>query len=213
VIYTYDDCRPSNDQDNTENNPEKPALMGFVLAAKARQWVLSSVKERERNICIQYAKLFDVPDALQPVDYCDQNWMGEEWSGGCYVGTLPPRVLTHFTDNLREPLYKNNQERKPAVHFAGTETATRHAGYMDGAIQAGERAANTVQSCLSSQYPHIQKSVWVAEEPVDPSYDCQPLPIGPSAIEKVLPGVRGFIMICSVCIVFLAFLARKWLYS
>ncbi|MEV1145059.1 FAD-dependent oxidoreductase, partial [Micromonospora sp. NPDC049799] len=33
--------------------------------------------------------------------------------------------------------------RRPVgrVHWAGTETATRWAGYLDGAIEAGERAA------------------------------------------------------------------------
>ena len=30
------------------------------------------------------------------------------------------------------------------VHFAGTECATMWIGYMDGAIQAGERAAREV---------------------------------------------------------------------
>lgn len=36
--------------------------------------------------------------------------------------------------------------RKPIgkLHFAGTETATKWSGYMDGAIDAGERAAREV---------------------------------------------------------------------
>ena len=36
--------------------------------------------------------------------------------------------------------------RKPVgrIHFAGTECATMWVGYMDGAIQAGERAAREV---------------------------------------------------------------------
>ena len=32
------------------------------------------------------------------------------------------------------------------VYFAGTETATQWSGYMEGAIEAGERAAREVQS-------------------------------------------------------------------
>ena len=39
---------------------------------------------------------------------------------------------------LREPVNR--------LHFAGTETATEWLGYMDGAIQAGERAAREVSS-------------------------------------------------------------------
>ena len=36
--------------------------------------------------------------------------------------------------------------RRPVgrLHFAGTETATHWSGYMEGAVQAGERAAREV---------------------------------------------------------------------
>jgi monoamine oxidase len=36
------------------------------------------------------------------------------------------------------------------IHFAGTETATRWMGYMDGALEAGERAAGEVLEALRS---------------------------------------------------------------
>jgi monoamine oxidase len=37
------------------------------------------------------------------------------------------------------------------VHFAGTETAARFAGYIDGAISSGERAAQEVLTQLDSR--------------------------------------------------------------
>ena len=37
---------------------------------------------------------------------------------------------------IREPI--------DCIYFAGTETATMWSGYMEGAIQAGERAAREV---------------------------------------------------------------------
>jgi monoamine oxidase len=42
-------------------------------------------------------------------------------------------VLTAFGPALREPI--------GPLHWAGTETATRWNGYIDGALQSGERAA------------------------------------------------------------------------
>jgi monoamine oxidase len=36
------------------------------------------------------------------------------------------------------------------VHFAGTETAARWPGYLDGAIEAGERAAAEVLARLGA---------------------------------------------------------------
>ena len=45
-------------------------------------------------------------------------------------------VLTAFGPALREPI--------GPLHWAGTETATRWNGYIDGALQSGERAAREV---------------------------------------------------------------------
>ena len=33
---------------------------------------------------------------FQPVHYVEQNWSEEEYSGGCYVMTMPPGVLTQL---------------------------------------------------------------------------------------------------------------------
>ena len=44
--------------------------------------------------------------------------------------------MKDFVDGLRKP-YKN-------LHFAGTETASQWMGYMDGAVDAGRRAASEV---------------------------------------------------------------------
>jgi hypothetical protein len=44
--------------------------------------------------------------------------------------------MKDFVDGLRKP-YKN-------IHFAGTETASQGMGYMDGAVDAGRRAASEV---------------------------------------------------------------------
>ena len=35
-----------------------------------------------------------------------------------------------------------------ALHWAGTEAATRWAGYIDGAVSSGERAAEEVPTAL-----------------------------------------------------------------
>jgi monoamine oxidase len=34
------------------------------------------------------------------------------------------------------------------LHWAGTETATQWSGYMDGAVQSGQRAAREVLTAL-----------------------------------------------------------------
>ena len=88
------------------------------------------------------------PRAGNPVDYIEQDWSAEEWTRGCYGAHIAPGVLTQFGPALREPVGR--------IHWAGTETATGWAGYMDGALTSGERAARDVKrafvsSCISSE--------------------------------------------------------------
>jgi monoamine oxidase len=70
------------------------------------------------------------------VDYVELDWAEEEWSRGCYGAHFAPGVWSAFGPLLREPVGR--------IHWAGTETATVWAGYMDGAVQSGERAAAEV---------------------------------------------------------------------
>jgi monoamine oxidase len=47
---------------------------------------------------------------------------------------MAPGAWTEYGPHLRAPCGR--------IHWAGTETATEWNGYIDGAIQAGERAAD-----------------------------------------------------------------------
>jgi monoamine oxidase len=51
---------------------------------------------------------------------------------------MPPQLLTATASVLRAPHGR--------IHFAGTETAIHHIGYLEGAIEAGERAAREVSA-------------------------------------------------------------------
>jgi monoamine oxidase len=66
----------------------------------------------------------------------EKDWSSEVYSRGCYAGVLGPGAWSGFGRALREPVGR--------IHWAGTETATRWMGYLDGAIQSGKRAAAEV---------------------------------------------------------------------
>jgi monoamine oxidase len=51
-----------------------------------------------------------------------------------------PGTLTAFGPALREPVGR--------IHWAGTETADANIGYLDGAIQSGERVARDIAKHL-----------------------------------------------------------------
>ena len=118
---------------------------------------LQTEEERKQALAEQYAQMFGIPELRHPIAYVEKNWDEEEWSGGCYVGVMPPHVLTNWGRGLREPW--------GCVHFAGTETASKWIGYMDGAIEAGERAACEVLVRLTEDGTIVDPILPLPEEP------------------------------------------------
>ncbi|XP_015682120.1 amine oxidase [flavin-containing] A-like [Protobothrops mucrosquamatus] len=89
---------------------------------------------------------------LQPVHYEEKNWCTEQYSGGCYTAYFPPGIMSQYGRIIREPAGR--------IYFAGTETATQWSGYMEGAVQAGERAAREI---LHSMGKISKNEIWVTE--------------------------------------------------
>ncbi|MDT0532350.1 FAD-dependent oxidoreductase [Micromonospora sp. DSM 115977] len=73
------------------------------------------------------------PAARRPEEFVEYDWSADEWTRGCFCGAPTLGSWCGYGPELRQPVGR--------VHWAGTETATRWAGYLDGAIEAGERAA------------------------------------------------------------------------
>lgn len=152
VTFTLDDTKPGN---------AHPAIMGFILANQARAWLQRSEDQRREAVLAQYAALFGTNEALNPTAYYEKRWNEEEFSLGCYTGVVGPGVLTGFGRALREPC--------GPIEFAGTETALAGAGYMDGAIEAGERAARAVLAHLvASGHPSARADLTGPADPVPP---------------------------------------------
>jgi monoamine oxidase len=74
--------------------------------------------------------------AGSPVDYIEQQWSVERYSGGGMLSHAGTGVLTQFGYTLREPCGR--------IHWAGTESSSVMCGWVDGAIRSGERAAAEV---------------------------------------------------------------------
>lgn len=121
--------------DDSPHDGATGALVGFMLGDAARRWSQHTIGERARAVRDELVRLFG-PQAAHPIAYVDKDWTVDSWTRGCYAGVVPPRVLTAHGDALRRPCGR--------IHWAGTETATRWNGYMDGAIESGERAADEI---------------------------------------------------------------------
>lgn len=127
--------------DDSSHDGAQPALVTFSDGEVARVWGERSPDERRTAVLAELARFFG-PQALQPSGFAEKNWNDDPWSRGCYVGVTAPGALTSFGYALRQPCGR--------IHWSGTETADEWLGYLDGAIQSGERAAAEVAPLVAS---------------------------------------------------------------
>jgi monoamine oxidase len=125
--------------DNTPESGAPGIVLGFIEGKAARIWGERSLEERREAVLACLVKYFG-QQAAQPVEYLEKYWAEDVYARGCYSGYMPPGVWTSYGPALREPVGR--------IHWAGTETATIWNGYMDGAVQSGERAADEVLKAL-----------------------------------------------------------------
>ncbi|TQS45061.1 flavin monoamine oxidase family protein [Cryptosporangium phraense] len=121
--------------DASPRDASRGVILGFIGGDYAREWDPVDDAERRIRALSSLADLFG-KRALDPLGYVDQRWGEEDWLGGGPTAAPGPGTSASMHVQLTEPV--------GPIHWAGTETATRWAGHMDGAVAAGERAAREV---------------------------------------------------------------------
>jgi monoamine oxidase len=127
--------------DNSPPDGSPGVLLGFLEGRLARQWGARDAAERREAILAGHARLFG-EQAARPERFIERVWAEEEWTRGCYGCLMTTGGWTEYGRALREPI--------GPIHWAGAETATVWNGYMDGAVQSGERAAAEALAALPS---------------------------------------------------------------
>ena len=122
--------------DNSPPSGRPGVLVGFATYDPRVRLALPSALEfdaqaRRRATLGSLARYFGA-SALRPTDYIEHNWGNEPFLHGC-IPALPPGTLTECGPALTAPV--------GSLHWAGAEAASTWDGYMEGAVQSGERAA------------------------------------------------------------------------
>lgn len=125
--------------DASPAHAEWGALMAFCIADRARDFFSREEAERRKLTLTTFARYFG-EQAATPQHYVDHCWANEAWTQGCYAALYPTGAWTNFQDTLAAPV--------GPIHFAGTETSKVWYGYIEGAVRAGERAAEEVKNAL-----------------------------------------------------------------
>jgi monoamine oxidase len=112
-------------------------ITGFFEGPSAVAAGLSSTEAR-RDLVIDVLVRALGARARDLLGYIDRDWSAEPFTRGCYGAHLPPGAWTVYGPALRTPVGR--------IHWAGTETAERWTGYVDGAIDSGLRVAAEILS-------------------------------------------------------------------
>ena len=127
--------------DNTPPSGSPGVLVAFLEGARAREYGRLRDRERREAVLRGLTRLFG-ERAARTERFIERSWADEPWSRGCYGCYMPPGGWTQFGPALRQPI--------GPLHWASAETATVWNGYMDGAVQSGQRAAAEVLSGLET---------------------------------------------------------------
>ena len=114
--------------DHTNQAEDRFGFTGFLNSGAS----VYPPELRQELVLQQLGSLFG-PRILQPSMYQDKVWNGPELTAG------PPLVLRPHQNNGHPALLSRYMHGR--LHICGTETATEHPGYMEGAVVAAQTVA------------------------------------------------------------------------
>lgn len=124
--------------DNSPPSASAGVLTTFLAGENAERAGRLSAADRRAEVLESMAKYVG-PQALEPVDFIETDWSGQEWTRGAYGTSFGPGGLTRFGEDLRRPV--------GPIHWACTDIAGVGHIHMEGATRSGERAA---RACLAA---------------------------------------------------------------
>ena len=126
ISVTFDQC---------SEDGSVACLLAFVGGRAARTWHQRDPEARKQLVIDRLAAYFG-PEARRPTAYAEADWSAERWSGGGPIAIFPTGTLSTHGAALRAPVGR--------VHWAGTETARECMGFIEGAVESGQRVADEV---------------------------------------------------------------------
>ena len=123
--------------DSTPDHQRWAVLAGFVNDRGLGRELMNSSPEIRQDKIVEFLVTAFGEEARNYVSFHEHDWAGDDWSRGC-VTVLGTGAWTAYGTAMREPVGR--------IHWAGTETSTEFPGQMEGAVRAGERAADEILS-------------------------------------------------------------------
>lgn len=135
---SYDHLSPvaeTADSGVPEHISRAGVLTAFIYSDEARKTSLLTPEARRTLVLDELARRFG-PRALSPTHYHELNWSMQPWTRGCFTGFLSPGATALLGTAMRAPV--------GPLHWASTENSSVWPSFIDGAVLAGQRAADTI---------------------------------------------------------------------
>jgi monoamine oxidase len=130
--------------DNSSPDNGLGVLAGFFAGDAARTWSDAALgvgaQERRRAAWTEQATRWFDARAAHQLAYHDCDWTSEPYARGGYSGVMRPGAWAEAGPGLLRPV--------GPLHWASAETGAEWTGYVEGALEAGERAAAEVVAAL-----------------------------------------------------------------
>ncbi|MFN8160568.1 MAG: FAD-dependent oxidoreductase [Solirubrobacterales bacterium] len=123
--------------DNSPPSGSAAVLCTFLAGEVAERAERLEAAERRAAVLEGMAKYVG-GQALEPTDFIETQWSGEEWTRGAYGTSFGVGGLTRFGPDLRRPV--------GPIHWACTDIAGVGHIHMEGATRSGAAAA---EACLA----------------------------------------------------------------
>ncbi|WKG05130.1 FAD-dependent oxidoreductase [Mycolicibacterium sp. HK-90] len=120
--------------------PEGPGHLCLLIGGPAARQLDGLTAEERRRAVLEPLTGQIGPEVLRPVGWHEKSWHTDENVGGGYMALPVAGTMDGLLPLPAAPVGD--------IHWAGTETASDHAGYIEGAIESGLRVAHeVVTSC------------------------------------------------------------------
>jgi monoamine oxidase len=124
--------------DSSFPNLQEGVLVGLAVSTYAKKLENLSDSEIKEKFIEQVNRTHRA--SYQPVEIHCMNWINEKFTLGGYSSRRKIGYWSLYGDILAQP--------QARIFFAGTESARQWRGYVEGALESGERQANIIAKKL-----------------------------------------------------------------
>lgn len=129
-------------RDSSVDERNQFSLTCFLVGDLGRELSKRSQAERHQAVISHIKAIFSpFVEVPEPIAVAEHEWAKDQWAQGCPCPATPPGIMSQFG----HALMMTHQN----VHFVGTETSIKWKGYMEGALESGERGAAEVIKSLT----------------------------------------------------------------